>query len=144
MLYSKETNYDPTFGGLRKGVWIGMSGYKTSDGNVRWKWQDDFPVMFTRWGLNQPNLNDVNMEPSKSCVYIDKGWARSSDPRSSNFDLFKTEIGLSMPDVIFSNLLFARPILLLHQVVRGMIVVTMDRVRVNGRLVEAMELVIIV
>ena len=49
-----------------------------------------------------------------------------------------------MPDVIFSNLLFARPILLLYQVVRGMIVVTMDRVRVNGRLVEAMELVTIV
>ena len=85
LLYSKETNYDPTFGGLRKGVWIGMSGYKTSDGNIRWKWQDDFPVMFTRWGLNQPNLNDVNMEPSKSCVYIDKGWTKSSRPRSSNF-----------------------------------------------------------
>ena len=73
LLYSKETNYDPTFGGLRKGVWIGLSGYKTSEGNVRWKWQDDFPVMFTRWGLNQPNLGDVNLEPSKSCVYIDKG-----------------------------------------------------------------------
>ena len=73
LLYSKETNYDPTFGGLRKGVWIGLSGYKTSEGNVKWKWQDDFPVMFTRWGLNQPNLEDVNLEPSKSCVYIDKG-----------------------------------------------------------------------
>lgn len=80
-MYSKETNYDPTFGGLRKGVWIGLSGYKTSEGNVRWKWQDEFPVMFTRWGLNQPNLDDVNLEPSKSCVYIDKGDQPSvSDP----------------------------------------------------------------
>ena len=73
MLYSKETNYDPTFGGLRKGVWIGLSGYKKAEGDIKWKWADDFPVMFTRWGINQPNFDDINIEPSKSCVYIDKG-----------------------------------------------------------------------
>ena len=92
LLYSKETNYDPTFGGLRKGVWIGLSGNKSlyckeykfwilgsksvEDGkeHTRWNWQDEFPVAFTRWGLNQPNLNDLNTAPAKSCVYIDKGW----------------------------------------------------------------------
>ena len=36
MLYSKETNYDPTFGGLRKGVWIGLSGTNAlTTGNSR-------------------------------------------------------------------------------------------------------------
>ena len=49
-----------------------------------------------------------------------------------------------MLDVIFSNLLFAKRILLLHQVVRVMTVVTTDRALVNGKLVEAMELAIIV
>ena len=49
-----------------------------------------------------------------------------------------------MLDVIFSSLLFAKRILLLHQVVLVMIVVITDRVRVNGKLVEAMELAIIV
>ena len=43
LLYSKETNYDPTFGGLRKGVWIGLSGYKTSEGQREMEMARRFP-----------------------------------------------------------------------------------------------------
>ena len=95
--------------------------------------------MFTRWGLNQPNLDDVNLEPSKSCVYIDKGDQPSvSDPlKELRLFYFKIEIGLSMLDVTFNSLLYAKPILHLLKVDHVMIVVTMDHVQVTGRQVEA-------
>ena len=80
------------------------------------------------------------MEPSKSCVYIDKGNGQAdTDSRRLTSRIgpkipeFKIEIGLSMLDVIFNSLLYVKLILHRLQVVHAMIVVTMDHVRVNGR-----------
>ena len=47
LLYSKDTNYDPTFGGTRVGIWIGLSGSTVSSPagtSVKWTWQDGFPT----------------------------------------------------------------------------------------------------
>jgi len=47
LLYSKDTNYDPTFGGTRLGIWIGLTGSKlttTGGTSIKWQWQDDFPT----------------------------------------------------------------------------------------------------
>ena len=74
-MYSKETNYDPTFGGTRVGIWIGMTGQigTSSEGNqyYKWTWQDGFPAAYTRWGANEPKLENIKGE--RGCVYIDKG-----------------------------------------------------------------------
>ena len=75
-MYSKETNYDPTFGGTRVGIWIGLSGemIKSNEGESypKWTWQDGFPTAYTRWGANEPNLEILKKDP-RACVYIDKG-----------------------------------------------------------------------
>ena len=57
-------------------MWIGFTGSKNGN-DILWRWEDDFPVMFTQWGANQPMIGDINNSPSKSCVYIDKdrNWA---------------------------------------------------------------------
>ena len=69
--HSAETNFDPTLGGLN-GMWIGLSAHKTTGNDIRYRWTDEFPTAYTRWGVNQPNSADIKLEPDYSCVYIDK------------------------------------------------------------------------
>ena len=47
------------------------SGYKKSTNDVKFEWKDGMPLLYTRWGLNEPNNDAINMDPDRSCVYMD-------------------------------------------------------------------------
>merc|ERR1719355_377586 len=71
LLYSKETNFDPTFGGSgAPGIWIGLSGYQMqsesgSGSFIKWSWKDGFPTAYTRWGPNEPKLENIPTGPER-------------------------------------------------------------------------------
>ena len=49
LAYSQETNFDPTFGGNRLGIWIGLKSKSVknegSPDQIVWSWNDGFPEM---------------------------------------------------------------------------------------------------
>ena len=72
LFYNAETNYNPE--DVHAYAWIGMYGYKESGTkNVRWTNTDGMPSAFSRWAKGEPNVNSIQTEPSKSCVYMDQG-----------------------------------------------------------------------
>jgi len=57
-------------------AWIGFSGHRQPTSDIHWDWTDGFPTSFTQWASGEPNVQVIQSDPAKSCVYIDnmQGW----------------------------------------------------------------------
>ena len=72
LFYNENVNYNPQ--DVRALAWVGLSGYKLKDTKtVKWSWTDGYPIVFTKWANGEPATGSIQVEPGKSCVYIDEG-----------------------------------------------------------------------
>ena len=53
---------------IKPGAWMGLTVYKSTDGDMRYEWTDQFPLAATFWDYHEPNENNIPSEPNKACV----------------------------------------------------------------------------
>ena len=72
LFYNEEVDYNPQQ--TRAYAWVGLSVYKTSDQKtLKYSWTDGYPYIFSKWAKGEPAVSSIQVEPAKSCVYIDEG-----------------------------------------------------------------------
>ena len=77
LFYNENVDYNPQ--DVRALAWVGLSGYKLKDTKtVKWSWTDGYPIVFTKWANGEPATGSIQVEPGKSCVYIDEGKKRKN------------------------------------------------------------------